>query len=830
MTTPSTAAAPAHTPAQEARDALLNLASHDSPAPFLAQAPAYLAANPDDHPLRWLVGVMLARRGLRTLALETFAQLPASMLASPEIADDLAATQGLPDDTIPLGEMLLRLRSAADVLRSAGNTLPDFGDLERALTQHLINTRCFRVAHEPALIALSPAAGEPHATARTLGLGDSAESAAAYARAKIPHGEPFPHPCVLAGAESAPLLIEACRATRRDSTGYAPPVYYIEEDTARAAFVLASLGGLLSPATQPPSDFSPHRLSVHVGPGAMASFERHLRERLDWALPRTILATSDRDGLPARLNALLEHLADEQSAGLEALAAQIATAQAAADTTARHARLAGLATGGTPTTPARVLIITTRYTTFLRHSASDLAAALSDLGAHAEVFIEPDAGARVSTLAVARAVHRTNPDLVITFNYTRQVFGSLLPRTLPVACWVQDAMPHLFNPSTGAGLGPHDIIAGYLFPELFSRFGCDASRAVSLPVPACARKFSPSSPQRECELALVSHHAETPEAMHARLAREAGGAPPLARALGMLYPRVRDIASQAHALPPAQRLLKATQDALRSAMGCEPPAHVLSMVLHSYARPMADRFFRHEAIAWAASVCERRAWRLRLYGRGWEQHPGMARFAAGELPHGQALRDAYAGAAAHLHLSLMSLVHQRVVECGLSGGLVLARWHADALAGPRASALRALAHTPPDAQDHARVGFRTDTHEAAARFAALASHVGAPPQGSLLWVSREKFHAITSTPAPLAPHDDFDALTGDARRHVFRTRDELERLLTRAIDDPPWRDETIALARHAAAQGFTYDAAARALASATAGALGALATRHARAA
>jgi hypothetical protein len=835
------------------REAILNLAAGDCPAAFLAQAPGYLASHPEDHPLRWLVGVSLARRGLKTLALETLGALPASMRANPEIADDIAAIKGLPDDSLSIEALHERLRGCAAALRTAGCDLPPTDELVDALNGYVGAARCFRVAGEPALLVVTPGDDDSldGALARSLGVSDSTALASAYARTQVSANDAFPHPCVLAGVESAPLVVEACRASMREEAGYLPRVHVIEEDIGRAALLLAALGGVLGAdgsAEDVPQMAA--RLVMHVGADALASFERDLRQRLDWALPRAVLATGERDGLHTRVSAVLEGLSGEQTARLEALSAKLQAREDGADVSARAARLAALAgrdvatalVGGAPRAggvehtggPARVLIITTRYTTFLRHSAADLAAALTALGAHAEVFIEPDAGTRVSTLAVAAAVERVDPDLVVTFNYTRQVFGALLPRTLPVVCWVQDAMAHLFNAAAGGAQGPHDVLAGYLFPELFTKFGFDRSRAISLPVPACPRKFagtlSGGAAERTCELALVSHHSETPEAMHARLSREAAGSPPLARALGMLYPRVRDIATQAHALPPAQRLNKATQDALRSALGAEPPAHVLSMVLHSYSRPLADRFFRHEAVAWAAAVCGRRGWRLNLYGRGWARHPGLSRFAAGEAAHGEGLRDVYAGAGAHLHLSLMSLVHQRVAECGLSGGLVLARWHADSLGGPRASALRALAGTKPDEEDAGRVGFHIDAHPAAARFAALARHVGTTLPGPVLWVGREKFAAITGTPAELAPHDDFDALTGDACRHVFRTRDDLERLTARAIEDPRWREETIEIAMRAAQGGYTYDAAARGVCGTAASVLSRATVTQARAA
>src|SRR6185295_13062943 len=82
---------------------------------------------------------------------------------------------------------------------------------------------------------------------------------------------------------------------------------------------------------------------------------------------------------------------------------------------------------------------------------------------------------------------------------------------------------------------------------------------------------------------------------------------------------------------------------------------------------------RHQTVAWAAELARERGWRLRLYGRGWAEVPELAEFARPEVSHGEALRACYRATAAHLHVSIYTLAHQRVMECALSGGLPLSR-------------------------------------------------------------------------------------------------------------------------------------------------------------
>ena len=84
---------------------------------------------------------------------------------------------------------------------------------------------------------------------------------------------------------------------------------------------------------------------------------------------------------------------------------------------------------------------------------------------------------------------------------------------------------------------------------------------------------------------------------------------------------------------------------------------------------MLERIVRHRALAMAADLCEQRGWSLRVFGRGWEDHPRFGRFAGGVLEHGDDLRACYQAALVQLHASAFNVVHQRVMECALSGGL-----------------------------------------------------------------------------------------------------------------------------------------------------------------
>jgi hypothetical protein len=335
----------------------------------------------------------------------------------------------------------------------------------------------------------------------------------------------------------------------------------------------------------------------------------------------------------------------------------------------------------------RVLLPTTLYSTYLQHAAADIAAALHDLGCEAHVVQEPDKHSLLTTLAMLRAVESFQPDLILFINTLRSQLPDVpLPNT-PTITWVQDAMRHLFEADDGNRPTNLDFLMGHLHERMVQRLGIPAHRTLATPVLASDRKFNPGpvgDADRErfaCDVAYVSHQSETPEAFaeRASLSGPADGAS--RRIIAEVAPVVIDMAraSTIHTeqlLPALDRL---ATDTLRRHGGDAAIEQGHADLLHQLIHPIAERALRQQMIEWAADLCDERGWKLHLYGRGWEQHPRFARYAQGELPHGESLRAAYQCAKMHLHAGLGGAHHQRVLECGLSGGCTLVRIKADDL-------------------------------------------------------------------------------------------------------------------------------------------------------
>ncbi len=426
-----------------------------------------------------------------------------------------------------------------------------------------------------------------------------------------------------------------------------------------------------------------------VGERCVERFEGWLDERGADALPQRVFSAPLAEGCDPKPRQKLgdevaEVLAQRRRAQGNALAQlEHDNAAAYAGTTPVGAREA-LREASVGERSLRVLICTTRHSTYLRHAAEGLVAALGGLGHDAELLIERDSSSVFTQVSYAEAVSDVRPDLVFILNYTRSMCGGALPPNVPVVTWIQDAMAHLLDPAVGAATTGWDLYAGSAMPELWQSFGFRSEAAVCFPVTACAERFHDgpvTDEQRRrfaCDVAFVSHHSKTPDELFADIRRGfGGGAVKVVDALRDDAERLVDVATSKSLRGEARRSVR---DVFCRVAGREPTESEASVLFHQVVAPLAGRMIRHRVLGWAASICERRGWSFRVFGNGWEDCGGLSRFAAGPIEHGADLRAAYRAAGVHLHVDTNTLTHQRVFECVLSGGFVAPWLSVDTLA------------------------------------------------------------------------------------------------------------------------------------------------------
>ncbi|MAY75475.1 MAG: hypothetical protein CMJ31_12330 [Phycisphaerae bacterium] len=464
----------------------------------------------------------------------------------------------------------------------------------------------------------------------------------------------------------------------------------------------------------------------------------------------------------------------------------------------------------------RILLPTTRRTSYLRFSVEDLAASLSALGHDARVLIEPTEHDSQTPLSMAKGVLDFQPDLVISPNAPRSVIGSLYPPSLPYVCWIQDAMGYIFDADVGRAQLDTDVLIGNTMPELVTTYAYPAHAALPYPTPASGRKFHRDEIDAErrkrftCDIAFASNHSEPPSAMALRLATSIG----LDRAMfGPAVEAAQRLAAAAATISVTDAVIPAAGKAYAQGLGRAMSPKQVSLLAYHFILPLAGRIFRHDTVEAAIRIADRRGWKLKLYGAGWDRSERFAPFAAGPVEHGEDLRACYACAAAHLHIDLMALTHQRVFECAFSGGLAVSAFQLDALATTRYRAREELlaSATPRSVND--ATGERTFALEDA-------------PSGRAMIEQRAKFGLPPITditcPKDLVPRGDryrdvalpaFDVcgLLGDVASVAFTDESSLEAVLDRAINDRSWRDATSADIARRASGVLSTDAFAKRL-------------------
>lgn len=761
------------------RSALLGLLSSGRHADFVAQSSTYLRSEPSDSAIAFQAAGTCATLGLPTLASDFLSLLPAQAQTDRAVASLRARLSTLPHDELPQAERAL----AADRVRA---TLA-------ARVTGLASTSASLLLRSPTgLIARRDASG-------IVQLLSPAARALADLRSSRSQGTPIEG---LVAAGLAPGLIASLRELApRQPDGFAPRILIVEPDADLAL-------DLLTLAPEP--DLADPRVRVFAGPSALEDLGSFLRERPDATLPSEVLASGSSPNalsLASALRALLESQSTAQQARAQTLWPRVLARYAGRSTEFWARRLAEPG-------PKRVLIPISRYSTFVKHSASDLAEAFRSLGHHAEILTEPDDSTHLITTAYHAALERFEPDLVVCINFSRHALSSAFPPEVPFVCWAQDAMPHLFSERLGKAFSPLDFLVGHTWPELFSACGFPRAQTSPAPVVASDTKFTPAPAPAEllrrhaCDVAYASHQSEPPELLEHRLRESIRSNPEALRVFESLLPTIDAIAHAPFDHHPGGELRLALSAAFDRHFPAAP-AQVRLLMLTQYLFPLAERRTRHAALSWTAELAEELGLRFHLYGRGWETHPRLAAFARGPLEHGDDLRASYQAAAVHLHVSLNSLVHQRVLECSLSGGLPLPLLHRDELTSLELWLLDQMRARPVDV---CRIEPRLDCwwtgdHIELMHWTSLRQRLGL--EGYPILAAHDCYvrSLESAPPAPRTTHADF--LLGDLTETTFRSKDTLRRAILRAIERPDWRAHTAGAIRHRVQAHLTHRVFAR---------------------
>lgn len=792
------------------RAEIVALGRASRPWEYLRLGAQALGLAPHDAEIRFLVAANLAQLGLGTLAGLQIKALPEEARRDPAVLALVDAMRGLAPDEIAPGWLVTTCGHNLVALQSRAQCM---GLDTSKWTEGLAKWRFCRALDGN--IVRAP--GNEPDLSKWVALSEQGAAARRLVAENVKPDEDYRAPITLEGIDPPWQLVELVRATEPSRVGFHTQITVVQADETEFLDGLAQVEMMDLLAEE--------RVEFFVGPHASERLAERLAGKMGVQIngPLVSLLSTRRRATPP-VSEVLDKAQREQGAEGARLKHRVASLYGPRDggwwRERYRAALAG--TGA----PLRVLIPTSRFSTFVVHASNDLAGAVRGAGHEAMVILEPDAGSRLSSLAYHGAMAGFQPDLVVLVNYPRHSMPGAFPENVPHVAWLQDPMPHLFSAGAGGLMGPMDFLAGHLFPELFEKFGYPAERALPAPVAASAEKFSPvPAPaelrlRHECEIAYVSHHSQSPQELHGRLRAQEGATPAIQRAFDRIFAVLPPLIAGAMEMPPYTMLARTVREHARLALGGEPDERTLAMVLRIYALPVAERMFRHESLRWAAEIAARRGWRLHLYGQGWEKHPDFAPYAKGELEHGAALHASYQAARVHLHMSLTTLVHQRVLECALSGGMPLCRMHRDAVSGLKTRAqVAAMARASPAVTETGRVGFTLADFPEGMAMASQLQRLGYETDG-YIWVAKKRLENLNRFARVIDTRYDAAWLLGDLAGTTFWNRKTLEEKLERAIGAPSWRENVAAGIAGRVRAELTHDALFRKMVAMVAGSLG----------
>lgn len=408
------------------------------------------------------------------------------------------------------------------------------------------------------------------------------------------------------------------------------------------------------------------RVQLFVGTDAVEQLKHqmHTQRQIPW--PR-MCATVDPTLWPAKTN-LDKLITDAHKAANRELELTQAKLKAAYAWATYGALSDKIASGQ----PLKIMGITSRYTTFLQHSMRDWLQAFEALGHKTQLVIEQGDHQLLTNLSYATIAMDFQPDLVVVIDHFRGEMGGL-PEEVPCAMWVQDILPNIFNDRSAAMQTRRDYCLGFARLEMVSKHGYPFGRYLPATVGCNQFKFAPrASDDSElekfaCDISFVSHASASGEQiLHEQLAT---ASPETRRVMEDVFGQLKAVYDAGGAIFEPQHMAGLINHSLQ-ATGMQVDDATMGQLTGFFMSRINNALFRHQTLEWAAEL----GLDLRLYGRGWENHPTLGKYARGVAQHTGQLQAIYQASRINLQITPSGAVHQRLFEAVASGGFTLLRY------------------------------------------------------------------------------------------------------------------------------------------------------------
>jgi glycosyltransferase involved in cell wall biosynthesis len=501
--------------------------------------------------------------------------------------------------------------------------------------------------------------------------------------------------------------------------------------------------------------------------------------------------------------------------------------------------------GARPARKPRVLLLTTLFSTVLQYSTRDSAEAFDRIGWESRVLIEPSPAHRLYQIAIRKVVDEFKPDLIFQIDHLRYEHGEMFPAKLPFVCWVQDHLPNLQNKVAGPSVTDRDFVLTDAGPVYSATFGYPPRQLIGLAkltrgqegsaeesaecsVLSAEKKMQPSEGQAvSLDSALSTQHSALSAALstqHSALSSDdlvfVSNASHLPEQLvdekGASYKGSDD--GRALLVESGRRLIRVYDEggsvptwfglldfvrAVRRELMLQVPDRELESFSAWLFHPLNNALYRHQALLWAADAADDMGLTLAVYGKGWERHPQLGRYARGPVEYGAALDELSRRSRFNLQIVPFLCLHQRLLDGLVAGGFYLIRSH---------PADRACAALLDFLNEKLGKNVRTLSSARSAVPIALRRQLEQLVQGcvpSVVTTDKDDPVEIVRSWEEIGLLVPGKPVLSHLDETTFGNATELRQRMARFIADPAARDRVLAAQRKDMLERFTYEAGLR---------------------
>jgi hypothetical protein len=333
--------------------------------------------------------------------------------------------------------------------------------------------------------------------------------------------------------------------------------------------------------------------------------------------------------------------------------------------------------GPNPRRKPRMLMLTSQFSSVLQYSTNDSADAMRQLGWDVEICTERDLFHSMSPQAVLASIASFKPDAIFHIDHLRYEMADIFPANLPHICWIQDHLTNLANDFAGKSVTDRDFVLTGATYRYVSRYGYPRRQCVDM-----AKSSRPPvlPAQWKCDredVFYVSHWSSKAEPVVAEMCqrtRELAG--PLAeRAMYDCCAEMVATYARGESFPTMQRVRALIWSVFDRLDYLKTPETEHFFVDALFLR-LNNILYRQQALTWTAEIAEELGLKFGIYGRDWDKHPTLGKYARGVVEYGPDLEELTRESKILLQLEPYACyTHQRMLDALLAGGFTLVREH-----------------------------------------------------------------------------------------------------------------------------------------------------------